>query len=128
MNLSREIFYHTGIAYLYAAGETIFSAGEAAHEMYLILEGSIEVYNAGLQCGVLGPGQILDELAVLGGGQRGATAIAREGAVLIPIDARRFEQIVRDMPPFALSVIRSLAERLGRSDPPEPLLERSIAA
>lgn len=128
MNLPREIFYQIGIAHLYAAGETIYYEGEAAHEMYLIIEGSVDEYRAGRLAHTFGAGQMLDEVALLRAGSRTTTAIAREGAILVPIDAQRFEHIVRTMPLFALIVIRSLAEQLGSPGALEPLLERSIAA
>jgi CRP-like cAMP-binding protein len=128
MNLSQVIFDHTGIALLCGPGETIFHAGDAAHEMYLVLEGNVELYNAGQLVAVLGAGQIIDELALLDGGSRTTTAIAREGAILVPIDVGRFELINRHVPTFALSVIRSLAARLSSPSATEPLRERSVAA
>jgi CRP-like cAMP-binding protein len=55
------------------AGKTLTEQGEDGNELYLLLDGVLEVDVDGKIIAELGPGAILGELALLEGGKRTAT-------------------------------------------------------
>jgi len=55
-------------------------------------------------------------MALIDAGPRSATAIAKTQCVLVPIDEKRFADLVGRRPEFALHVMRVLANRLRRMD------------
>jgi CRP-like cAMP-binding protein len=62
------------------------------------------------------PGGILGEMALIDAAPRSATAIAKTQCVLVPIDEKRFADLIQRRPEFALHVMRVLANRLRRMD------------
>jgi hypothetical protein len=56
-----------------AAGDTLVRQGEPGTEVFLLLDGKLVVEIDGVDIGEVGPGAILGEYAVLGGGVRTAT-------------------------------------------------------
>ncbi|MEO8103892.1 MAG: cyclic nucleotide-binding domain-containing protein, partial [Betaproteobacteria bacterium] len=59
-------------------------------------------------------GAILGEMAIIDNSPRAATVVAREDCSLIAINAPRFSALTREMPDFALHVMRAMADRLRR--------------
>ena len=59
-------------------------------------------------------GAILGEMAIIDNSPRAATVVAREDCSLIAINAHRFTALTRDIPDFALHVMRAMADRLRR--------------
>jgi CRP-like cAMP-binding protein len=96
------------------AGEFIFREGEEAREMYVILEGEVEVLVGNLRVDVAGPGSIVGEMALIEVLPRAATARALTACALLPVDGERFQTLIQKTPPFALHVMRVMAERLRR--------------
>jgi hypothetical protein len=60
-----------------AAGEALTRQGEDGDEMYLLLDGVLTVDVDGEELAELGPGAVLGERALLEGGRRSATLVAR---------------------------------------------------
>jgi CRP-like cAMP-binding protein len=58
-------------------GDTLVVQGDAGDELYLLLDGVLGVEVDGEEVAEIGPGAILGEGAVLGGGTRQATLRAR---------------------------------------------------
>jgi len=96
------------------AGEFIFREGEAAREMFVILDGEVEVLVGNLRVDVAGPGSIVGEMALIEELPRAATARALTACALVPVNAEAFQSLVQKTPPFALHVMRVMAERLRR--------------
>jgi CRP-like cAMP-binding protein len=100
----------------YAAGDVIFSAGDEASLMYVVLEGEVEVRLGDQMLNQALPGDLLGEMALVSDHKRSATAVARTDCELAPVDERRFVFLVQQTPFFALHVMRVLAERLVRRE------------
>ena len=71
------------------AGEPLITQGEAGQELFLILDGIVDVEVDGEEVAELGPGALIGELALLEGGERTASVYATTPvrAVVVPRDA-----------------------------------------
>jgi CRP-like cAMP-binding protein len=87
------------------AGKVLIKQGQWGHEVLLVLEGELEVQRDGDVLAVQGPGEIAGEVAVLTGGRRNATVVARTDAVLGVIEYSQAHVLVDANP--------VLADRLG---------------
>ncbi|QQS53573.1 MAG: cyclic nucleotide-binding domain-containing protein [Candidatus Competibacteraceae bacterium] len=97
----------------FTAGQTIFREGEPGDNLYIVVEGEVDILmNGGHVLETVGPGGILGELALVDDKPRSATAIARTGCVLAPVSRTHFLALVRLTPSFAIQVMRVMAERL----------------
>lgn len=110
----------------YAAGETIIRDGAPADALYFIEEGSVEIRVAGrmedgfVRLGTVDAGNIVGEMALLGGGARTAEAVADTRASLLALTADSFATLGRAHPPIQSKLLaaigRSLAARLRRAN------------
>ncbi|MGK2948395.1 MAG: cyclic nucleotide-binding domain-containing protein [Acidimicrobiales bacterium] len=71
------------------AGATLTEQGEEADAIYLLLDGVIQVVVDGVEVAQIGPGALIGERAVLEGGRRTATLVARSACKVA--EARRVE-------------------------------------
>jgi CRP-like cAMP-binding protein len=99
-----------------AAGDVLFVEGALGDELYLVLDGVIQIYSTGgtddVTITTFLPGAYFGELALLGESIRSASARALEDSVLLPIDRPTFARITHDFPEVFNNVNRALAERL----------------
>jgi CRP/FNR family transcriptional regulator, cyclic AMP receptor protein len=100
----------------FGAGQTVFAAGAAGDAMYIVLEGDIAIRAGETDLEVLGPGSIFGEMALIDGAPRSASAVAASDCRLVEIDRRRFEFMVSQTPYFALAVMKTMADRLRKSN------------
>jgi CRP-like cAMP-binding protein len=130
MNL-RSLFENSRHVQEFEPGTTIFSEGTPGHVMYVILDGEIEVRIRSELIEVLGPGEILGEMALIDTNARSATAVTRSKCRLALVDEHSFLFMVEETPLFALHVMRVLVQRLRRTmvgTGSEPPLHQSTAA
>ena len=99
-----------------AAGKVIFAQGDPGDVMYVVVEGQAQIMVDGKLLETVRTGGILGEMALIDAGPRSASAIAKTQCVLVPIDEKRFSDLVGRRPEFALHVMRVLAHRLRRMD------------
>lgn len=99
-----------------AAGQPVFREGDPAHELFVLLEGSVDLLVGAQIVETVQPGGLFGELALVESSPRTATAIAKTDAKLVPINERRFTYLVANTPFFALHVMGVLAGRLRRMD------------
>ena len=85
--------------------------------MYVIRTGEVEIERDGKVVEKLVPGGIFSEMALIDGAPRAATATAKTACEVAPITDRTFLFLVHETPFFAISVMRTLAERLRRASP-----------
>lgn len=97
-------------------GKIIFAQGDPGDVMYVVLEGQAQIMIDGKLVETVRPGGILGEMALIDAAPRSATAIAKTQCVLVPIDEKRFADLIQRRPEFALHVMRVLANRLRRMD------------
>ena len=95
-----------------APGQTLFREGETGDCMYVLLEGSADVFVGEVLVESATPGALLGEMALVDSSPRTATVVATMPARLARIDERRFHFLVQQTPYFATHVMKVLAERL----------------
>lgn len=74
------------------AGTELARQGEVGREAFVVVEGEVEVRRDGRPIAMLGPGEVVGELAVLGGWHRTADVIAETDVELIVFDVRSLEK------------------------------------
>lgn len=111
MQLS-QLFRNAEYFVPFKAGETIFREGEMGDEMYVVLEGAVDVIAHGKVVETVGAEQFLGEMALIDARPRSATAVARTDCRLAPINQNRFKFLVQQTPHFALHLMRGMADRL----------------
>ena len=95
-------------------GDFVFKEGEDAGEMYLVIEGDVEILVGNVRVEIAKPGSVIGEMALIERRPRAATARAMTECALLPVDAERFEHLVHQVPSFATHVMKTMAERLRR--------------
>jgi CRP/FNR family transcriptional regulator, cyclic AMP receptor protein len=114
-NLFLNLFRHKE-GKKYAAGQTIIQAGTQGANMYVVLDGEVDIHVGTLEPSVGGPGTIFGEMALIDDDPRSATVIAKTDCRLLEIDRRRFESLVSETPYFALEVMHVMADRLRKTN------------
>lgn len=112
-----------------ADGETFIKEGELGECMYLIVEGETQVFSNGKTIIVLGPGQVVGELAVLDPEPRSASVSALGSVMLFRIEKAPFDEVMADRPEIASGVIRALCQRVreqGRRMAAQPLADTMV--
>jgi ferredoxin-NADP reductase/cytochrome P450/CRP-like cAMP-binding protein len=71
-------------------GEVVFRKGDLARDVYLVLRGTVAVYDEGALLTRLEAGQCFGELALTRRGPRAATVVAEGEAAVLAIDGTRF--------------------------------------
>ncbi len=105
----------------YDASEVVFEEGSTGRELFVVLEGKIDIVkNSGADRTVivtLGKGEFFGEMAVIDGSSRSATAVAAvSGTKVMRINHARFVYLVSQQPAFALMIMDALSKRLRASN------------
>ncbi len=108
------------------AGDAVVHEGDAAHEMFVVVGGELEVVKGGKEGGevrvaLFGPGDWFGEMAILDVQPRSATVRAVAPTILLRITAEHVDQLLyrRDIKSYALfvmNVARELSRRLRVAD------------
>ena len=106
---------------IYEPGSKIFQEGDRGEELYVIIEGEVEIRkstytSASKTLIVLQKGDIFGEMALIEKKTRSATAVALKKAKLLVINETFFEHVIETNPDFSKKMIRILSERLRRAN------------
>jgi hypothetical protein len=105
-----------------APGQTLFKRGDTGAEMYLVVDGEIEIVELAK---TLGPGTVLGEVAlVVPSHRRTATARAKTKVTLARMTKRDMELTALQNPTFGFELLKIVARRLSED---VERLERRIA-
>lgn len=100
----------------FAKKTVLFTEGDPGTEMYVIGSGRVELRKriAGVEktVALLGPGDMLGELALLNDKPRTATAVVLETIDALVIDGPALETMLTENPEFTMRMIRRLVGRL----------------
>ena len=101
----------------FARGDTVFREGEPGDALYVVLDGKVKIVRTAADgrenlLAVLGPGELLGELAVFDGFARTANAVALTDATLARLAHADFARYLTQRPGVAVELLRVLAERL----------------
>jgi CRP/FNR family cyclic AMP-dependent transcriptional regulator len=105
-------------------GETVFEAGSAGNEMYIIKEGRIKVHRIfdgnEIAFAEFGAGDAFGEMSLIDEYPRSASATALEDCVLLTLPRSTFKIIVERDPPVGVKLLLAIAEvfskRMRRTD------------
>ena len=111
-----DLFSHEANPVHLSPRETLFSAGDSADSMFVVLEGSVDVVVDGKVVENARPGSIIGEMALIDQAPRGATVVAHETAKLARLDAHRFHRVIQQNPFFATHVMKILVARVRQMD------------
>jgi CRP-like cAMP-binding protein len=105
------------------AGRVICRADRTALEVYVVVDGVIDVVAGGATLATLERGQLVGELGVLDGEPRTADVVAATDVTLLAIHGPAFKDLLETSPALRLAALRQLAERVRRMDVAESALE-----
>jgi len=103
----------------YAAGQTVFSEGEACSGLYVVERGQVRIFKTSASgreqvLSIEGPGGSMVELPVFDGGNYPASACALDDATLIFVSKQDFQALCLAHPQVALKVLKVVGARLRR--------------
>ena len=102
----------TGRIKRFEGATTIVRTGEAGDTFFVVLDGDVSVMRKGLPSLSLGMGSYFGELALLDGGARSATVLAKGPVTCLAISRPRFLKLLRSEPTIAAAILEELASRL----------------
>jgi CRP/FNR family transcriptional regulator, cyclic AMP receptor protein len=101
-------------------GDRLFEEGDPGDSMYVVQSGKVRIFRRvgpiEVNIAALGPGELLGEMAVLEGLPRTACAVAAEPTVVVELDKKVFETMIKDNGEIALRILRKLSARLREAD------------
>jgi CRP-like cAMP-binding protein len=102
-----------------ASREELFHKGDAGSEVYLVTRGALKALTTSddgddVVFSILGPGELIGEIAFLTSSARTATVTAIEASEVLALDRRDFRAFLRSHPDAALTLLEVLAGRLKR--------------
>lgn len=100
----------------HSAGHRFFEQGDTGEEMWVVVEGEVDIILRGKLLEAVGPGGIFGELALIDHRERSADVVAKTDVKVAPIDQKRFLYLLRNHPFFAIEVMKIMTDRLRRFD------------
>jgi CRP-like cAMP-binding protein len=94
----------------FADGGLLFEQGSVPHELYVIEEGSVEVFRDGRAIAMLGPGDVVGEMALLKLERRWASVVASGHVRALALSADDLTSMSEQMP----ELTDRLRETMGR--------------
>ena|SRR3984885_13564229 len=107
-----NIFAKNAAVVSYAAGSIIFEIGQPRDLMFIVQEGEVDIKIGDKIVETVRADGFFGEMALIDGGVRSATAIAKTDCELVPINEKQFLFMVQETPFFSLTVMRTLSARL----------------
>jgi CRP-like cAMP-binding protein len=99
----------------------VLRAGSAGEDVIVVLEGRVKLFAAGaggreVVLAIRGAGELIGEMAVLGGIRRTATGVAVDTVEVGSISGGEFRAFLTEHPDVGLVLIRMLVRRLAEAD------------
>lgn len=96
----------------YQPGKVLISEGGRAHEMFVIVDGTVEVTKGGDHVADVGAGGFVGEMALLSHSTRNSTVTAKTAVDVLHISGREFGTILREVPTIAAKMLPIVAGRV----------------
>jgi CRP-like cAMP-binding protein len=93
-------------------GATLLQEGDFGYSMFAITAGTADVLQGGVVIQTLGPGDFFGEIAVLSGGRRTATVVARTPMQVVTVFNRDVWRLEHDAPAVGAALRARIAEHL----------------
>jgi CRP-like cAMP-binding protein len=98
------------------AGRILCEQGQTGREAFVVVAGKARVLRNGRKVGMIGPGQMFGELALLDRAPRNATVVADTDMELLVLGQREFMKLVDDAPAFARALLVGIARRINAAE------------
>ena len=102
----------------FAAGTVVMRRGAPGDCMYFIVEGEVEI-QVKPEPVVLATGSFFGEIALITGGPRTATAVARRQSVLLALDIAHFRQLAATRPDLTAAIDAEAKRRVAQASAAE---------
>jgi CRP/FNR family transcriptional regulator, cyclic AMP receptor protein len=104
-----------------SARETLFAKGDPGNRLYLVVKGMVRIgvlsaEGREVTYGLIGPGELFGEIAVLDGGVRSADATALEDCELLALERRDVLSFLEGHPNHMLHLVAVLCHRVRCAD------------
>lgn len=97
-------------------GENIVEQGEDGSGFFILRKGTLEVFKDDVLLSVLMyPGTVFGEMSDILGGERTCTVRAKNPSEISHFNYPSLEELVREEPEVAVTIIKTLANRLDRT-------------
>lgn len=110
-------------------GDILFEENEASYHFFIIQEGEVEIFKKGsagdVVLAIVGPGNSIGEFAMLDRKPRSASARALTALTAAKVSPEAYNQLLADLPDWAVSVMRALVERIRFTNEIVRSLQRS---
>ena len=94
------------------AGHVLVRQGSSGAEAFVIASGGVRVERDGRELGILGPGDVVGEMALLSEAPRNATATTTEPTTLFVLAHREFHSLMDQSADVRRCVMEAVAERI----------------
>ena len=112
---ARTVLAELSKVWRYARGESVVRAGEAGHELFIVVSGNVKVQiqqrGVPIEVAQLGPGEFFGEMSLLTGEPRAATVIATEETEVVVVDHGAFQAAIERDPAVLAQISQELARR-----------------
>ncbi len=92
-------------------GRVLIREGEHAHELFVVVEGTVEVTRHGQHVADIGPGGVAGEMALLANSRRNSTVTAKTPVRIMHLDGRSFSALLDEVPQLAVKLLPLVAAR-----------------
>lgn len=101
----------------YDKGAILYLPGETGEQLFLVMEGAVELYEESpkgrkLLLGRLGPGAVFGEMALLGHGMYDAVAETVEPSTICVLEREDLRRLLLQKPELALRLLELMGQRL----------------
>ena len=105
----------------FGTGDTLFRRGEPGSSMIVLVQGRLRVGATSaegreLTIGLLGPGSVLGDMAVLDGKPRSADVVAAAAGIALILERAAVLPFLKERPELLLRLLTILCDRLRRAD------------
>lgn len=94
------------------AGETLFEEGTLGRDMFVLAQGTLQVFKDKRAITAIRPPTYIGEMAIIEEKPRSATITALEDSLLLRLTAAQFERYIARRPAALLDIMRTLSQRI----------------
>ncbi|MCP5511401.1 MAG: cyclic nucleotide-binding domain-containing protein [Leptospiraceae bacterium] len=107
--------------YRFQVGEIVIEEGESSSELFLILDGMIEILQVTetgeeANLGIRKSGEFIGELGLIDASDRSCRVRSKSESTLLGIPGDKFFQLIQNFPKISLNLLRTLSQRQKNSD------------
>lgn len=99
-----------------APGTVVCREGRPGREAFVLLSGEVEVTIGGRSLASLGAGSFFGETALLDGGARTATVVARTPLEVLVFNPAEFDAMLKEIPQIGRRILTAVESRLRFAD------------